>query len=215
MPVPSDGRACPSRSASEPAPAARDLLVQVDGLLQAGTTLVISVIPSVVDFAARNHLPSIYEANNAARIGGLMVYAPRNSDNFRRAATYVDKILRGAKPADLPVEQPTTIDFVINLTAARARGLTVPQSVLQQATEVSAVKEGVELVNNKLKSVLQSKGVKAMETIGQPFDSDFHEAITKIPAPSEDLKGKVVDEVEKGYFLGDKVIRFAKVVVGE
>jgi putative ABC transport system substrate-binding protein len=111
-------------------------LGHIDGLLQAGTTLVISAIPLIVNFAARNHLPSIYEANNAARIGGLMVYAPRNSDNFRRAATYVDKILRGAKPADLPIEQPTTIDFVINLKTAQDLGLTVPPSVLQQATEV-------------------------------------------------------------------------------
>lgn len=86
---------------------------------------------------------------------------------------------------------------------------------MQTATEVGPVKEGVELVSNKLKHILVSKGLKAMESIGQPFDSDFHEAITKIPAPSEELKDKVVDEVEKGYFLGDKVIRFAKVVVGE
>jgi molecular chaperone GrpE len=86
---------------------------------------------------------------------------------------------------------------------------------MQTATEVSAVKEGVELVSNKLNSILTAKGVKPMETKGKPFDSDFHEAITNIPAPTEDLKGKVVDEVEKGYFLNDKVIRFAKVVVGE
>lgn len=86
---------------------------------------------------------------------------------------------------------------------------------MEQATEVSAVKEGIELVNQKLTSILVSKGLKAMESIGKPFDSDFHEAITNIPAPTEDLKGKVVDEVEKGYFLQDKVIRFAKVVVGE
>jgi molecular chaperone GrpE len=86
---------------------------------------------------------------------------------------------------------------------------------MQKATEVSAVKEGVELVNNKLNSILSSKGLKPMDCKGKPFDSDFHEAITNIPAPTEDLKGKVVDEVEKGYFLNDKVIRFAKVVVGE
>jgi molecular chaperone GrpE len=86
---------------------------------------------------------------------------------------------------------------------------------MQNATEISAVKEGVELVSNKLGSILASKGVKPMDTKGKPFDSDFHEAITNIPAPSDELKGKVVDEVEKGYFLHDKVIRFAKVVVGE
>lgn len=86
---------------------------------------------------------------------------------------------------------------------------------MQTATSIEAVKEGIELVNNKFNSILVSKGLKPMETTGKPFDSDFHEAITNIPAPTEDMKGKVIDEVEKGYFLNDKVIRFAKVVVGE
>jgi molecular chaperone GrpE len=86
---------------------------------------------------------------------------------------------------------------------------------MQTATDIEAVKEGIELVNNKFTSILVSKGLKAMESAGKPFDSEFHEAITNIPAPSEDLIGKVIDEVEKGYFLNDKVIRFAKVVVGE
>ena len=82
------------------------------------------------------------------------------------------------------------------------------------ATDVNAVKEGIELVQSKLKNILTQKGLKEMESKGTTFDADFHEAITNIPAPSEDLKGKVIDEVEKGYYLNDKVIRFAKVVVG-
>jgi molecular chaperone GrpE len=82
------------------------------------------------------------------------------------------------------------------------------------ATDVNAVKEGIELVQNKLKNILTQKGLKEMESKGTTFDADLHEAITNIPAPSEDLKGKVIDEVEKGYYLNDKVIRFAKVVVG-
>lgn len=86
---------------------------------------------------------------------------------------------------------------------------------METATEVAPVKEGVSLVNNKLTSILTAKGLKAMDSVGKAFDSEFHEAITNIPAPSDDLKGKIIDEVEKGYFLNDKVIRFAKVVVGE
>jgi len=85
----------------------------------------------------------------------------------------------------------------------------------ENANDVTASKEGVELIFTKFKNIMVSKGVKPMESIGQPFNIDFHEAITNIPAPSEELKGKVIDEVEKGYFLNDKVVRFAKVVVGE
>ncbi|MBO9659732.1 MAG: nucleotide exchange factor GrpE [Chitinophagaceae bacterium] len=77
------------------------------------------------------------------------------------------------------------------------------------------VQEGVTLVFNKLRNALQSKGLKPMETIGKDFDADLHEAITEIPAPAEELKGKVVDEVVKGYYLNDKIIRHAKVVVGK
>ncbi|WP_118194874.1 nucleotide exchange factor GrpE [Albibacterium indicum] len=79
---------------------------------------------------------------------------------------------------------------------------------------IDSVKEGILLISQKLKKTLELKGLKPMESINQPFDADLHEAVTKIPAPSDDLKGKVIDEVEKGYFLNDKVLRYAKVVVG-
>ena len=85
---------------------------------------------------------------------------------------------------------------------------------MQNAQDVTAVKEGVELIYNKLYSILQQKGLKPMEAVGVAFDADIHEAITQVPAPDENQKGKVIDEVEKGYYLHDKVIRFAKVVIG-
>ncbi|MNL34205.1 heat shock protein GrpE [compost metagenome] len=85
---------------------------------------------------------------------------------------------------------------------------------MENATDVNSIKEGVNLVHNKLKSILGQKGLKEMESINTVFDTDNHEAITKIPAPTEDMKGKVIDQLEKGYTLNDKVIRFAKVVVG-
>jgi len=85
---------------------------------------------------------------------------------------------------------------------------------MENATDVAPIKEGILLVQNKLKSILSQKGIKEMESLGTVFDAEIHEAITKIPAPSDDLKGKVIDEVEKGYYLNEKVIRFAKVVVG-
>lgn len=75
--------------------------------------------------------------------------------------------------------------------------------------------DGVTLVYDKLKKTLANKGLKAMESTGEDFDPEFHEAITEIPAPTEDMKGKVIDTVETGYFLNDKIIRYAKVVVGK
>ncbi|WP_207512364.1 nucleotide exchange factor GrpE [Longitalea luteola] len=84
-----------------------------------------------------------------------------------------------------------------------------------QASDNQPLKEGIQLVFNKLRTTLQSKGVKPMLTIGTDFNPDQHEAITEIPAPSEELKGKVVDEVQKGYYMNEKIIRFAKVVVGK
>lgn len=75
-------------------------------------------------------------------------------------------------------------------------------------------REGIELIYNKFRKTLEQKGLESLDSMGKEFDTDFHEAITNIPAPSDDLKGKVVDVIEKGYKLNDKVIRFAKVVVG-
>jgi molecular chaperone GrpE len=86
---------------------------------------------------------------------------------------------------------------------------------LNAATDMTQVKEGILLVFNKLRNALQSKGLKAMESINTLFDVEKHDAITEIPSPTEDLKGKVLDEVQKGYYLGDKIIRHAKVVVGK
>lgn len=81
--------------------------------------------------------------------------------------------------------------------------------------DIKAVKEGFVLVSTKFRSILEGKGLKAMDSKGKPFDSELHEAIANIPAPEKKLKGKVVDDVEKGYLLNEKVIRFAKVVVGQ
>jgi len=84
----------------------------------------------------------------------------------------------------------------------------------ENATDVAAVSEGVHLIYNKFKTTLKQKGLEEMEAAGKVFDADIMEAITSIPSPTEDMKGKVIDEVEKGYSLNGKVIRFAKVVIG-
>ena len=86
---------------------------------------------------------------------------------------------------------------------------------LNEESDLEAVKTGIELIYNKFRDFVTQNGVKVIDCIGKDFDTDLHEAITKIPAPEEGLKGKVVDCVQKGYQLNDKVIRFAKVVIGE
>jgi len=124
-------------------------------------------------------------------------------DNFRRRTTKerID-LLQTAGKEVLVNLLPVLDDFERALKA------------METASEVAPVKEGITLVHNKFRNILTQKGLKEMESKGTTFDADLHEAITNIPAPSEDLKGKVIDEVEKGYYLNDKVIRFAKVIVG-
>jgi putative ABC transport system substrate-binding protein len=101
-----------------------------------GTALFVSERRRLVDLAAKHRLPAVYTTREFVDAGGLMAYGANVADLHRRAATYVDKILKGAKPADLPVEQPTKFDLVINLKTAKALGLTIPPSLLARADEV-------------------------------------------------------------------------------
>ena len=139
--------------------AARDLglelqIIGIDGLEGLGAVFeaavrggahAVYVVPSpftsanqakIAELATLNRLPAIAQQSDAATLGQFMGYGPNRAVLHRRAATYVDKILRGAKPGDFPIEQPTVFDFGINLKTARALGLTIPQAVLAQATEV-------------------------------------------------------------------------------
>jgi putative ABC transport system substrate-binding protein len=90
----------------------------------------------IIDFAASSRLPAMYPQASYVVDGGLMAYGPDSNDVWRRAATYVDKLFRGARAADLPVEQPTKFDFVVNLKTAQALGITIPKAILQQTTEI-------------------------------------------------------------------------------
>jgi len=124
-------------------------------------------------------------------------------DNFRRRTTKEREEARKAEGKDVIVAMlPVMDDFE---RAIRS---------MDNATDVEAVKTGVELIYNKLSNTLTQKGLKPMAALGETFDADIHEAITNVPAPTDDLKGKILDEMEKGYYLGDKVVRFAKVIVG-
>lgn len=125
-------------------------------------------------------------------------------DNYRkRAVREKADLVKNASENVLKGLLPIVDDFERGLAAAGESG------------DAAAIKEGMELIYNKLIKFLLSNGVKAMESTGADFDPDFHEAIATIPAPSEDLKGKIVDTTQKGYMINDKVLRHAKVAVGE
>ena len=109
---------------------------RVDGVLVLQTPLLTSHRTQVVDLAVKNRLPAIYATAEWVEDGGFMSYAASGTDLFRRSATYVDKILKGAKPADLPVEQPKKFELIINLKAAKQIGLTIPPNVLVRADKV-------------------------------------------------------------------------------
>jgi putative ABC transport system substrate-binding protein len=109
---------------------------RVSALITATNLLLTPHVKTIADLAIKNRLPSMYERSFYVEAGGLMSYATSDADIFRRAAVYVDKILKGTKPADLPVEQPTKFEFVINLKTAKALNLTIPQSVLFRADRV-------------------------------------------------------------------------------
>jgi molecular chaperone GrpE len=124
-------------------------------------------------------------------------------DNYRkRSIREKSELIKTAGEEFFKAILPVIDDFERAIKAADKTG------------EVNTISEGVQLIYSKLKSTLKQKGLEEMEAAGKSFDADIMEAITSIPAPTEELKGKVVDEIEKGYSLNGKVIRYAKVVIG-
>ncbi|TCD08515.1 nucleotide exchange factor GrpE [Pedobacter frigidisoli] len=143
----------------------------------------------------------------------LQVEVQHLNDKYLRLYAEFDNYKRRTQKERVELLQTAGKDVIVSLLPVLDdfdRAL----KAMDTAADVAPVKEGIILVSTKLKNTLSQKGLKDVESINQPFDTDFHEAITNIPAPTADLKGKVIDEVEKGYTLNDNVIRFAKVVVG-
>jgi putative ABC transport system substrate-binding protein len=126
-----------AREAADLEPAFSEMTrTRADGVTLFPSTMFFNERRRITDLAAKNQLPAVYQLREFVEVGGLMAYGTNIADLFRRAATYVDKILRGAKPGDLPVEQPTKFELVINLKTAKALGLTIPPSLLQRADQV-------------------------------------------------------------------------------
>jgi molecular chaperone GrpE len=137
-----------------------------------------------------------------------------SKDKYIRLAAEFDNFRKRTAKEKLELFQTAGKDVITDLLDVLDDSDRALQQI-EHSKDIKAVKHGVVLVFNKLKNILQSKGLKPMEAVGKEFDADLHDAITEIPAPSEDMKGKVVDEVTKGYYLNDKIIRHAKVVVGK
>ncbi len=134
-------------------------------------------------------------------------------DKYLRLMAEFDNFRRRTAKERLDLIQTAGKDVIVSLLDV-LDDCDRAEKQLAGSDSVAAQKEGVLLVFNKIRSNLQNKGVKAMESIHTEFDVEKHEAITEIPAPTPELKGKILDEVMKGYYLNDKIIRFAKVVVG-
>ncbi len=155
-----------------------------------------------VEAINENELESLKKQLQEANDKFLRIYA--EFDNYkRRTMKERSEILQTAEKDVILASLPVIDDF------ERA------QRAWESIQDINAYKEGIDLIYQKFNSILQARGLKPIESIGNAFNVDLHEAITNVPAPSEDLKGKIIDETEKGYTLNGHVIRFAKVVVGE
>jgi len=148
---------------------------------------------------ALDELQSKYDQLNDTYLRSLAEY-----DNYRKRSLREKADLIKTGGENVLVNVLTVVDDM-------ERGL----AATKDAQDIEAVKQGMDLIYNKLQIFLKQNGITAIETEGKAFNTDLHEAITTFPAPSEELRGKVVDCVQKGYYLHDKVIRFAKVIVGE
>lgn len=138
-----------------------------------------------------------------------------SKDQYLRLVAEFDNFRKRSARERVETIQTATKDLMQSLIAVLDDSERASKT-MESATDLTAVKEGVTLVLGKLNSILTAKGLKPMETLaGVDFDAELHEAITEIPAPTPDLEGKVVDVIEKGYYLNEKLIRHAKVVVGK
>ncbi len=154
------------------------------------------------------------EAGELGELAKVQAELAELNDKYIRMYSEFDNYKRRTARERIDLLQSASRDMMVALLPV-VDDFDRAEKAFEASKDLEALKEGVKLVHHKLRSILTQNGLVAMESIGKEFNVDFHEAITNIPAPTKDLKGKVIDEVEKGYLLKDKVIRFAKVVVGE
>lgn len=136
------------------------------------------------------------------------------NDKYTRLAAEFDNYRKRTLKERMELIKSAGEDIFMNFLPV-INNLERAKKSIAEAKEIEPVKEGIDLIFKSIYDFLTSRGLKEIEAVGKEFNTDLHEALTKIPAPEESLKGKVIDVIEKGYTLNDKVIRFAKVVVGE
>ena len=164
------------------------------------------------EVAGSNHLSNPSEEES--EIEKLQQEAAEWKDKYLRLVAEFDNFRKRNAKERIELVQTAGKDVIVSLLDV-VDDCDRAQKQVETSNDANAIKEGVLLVFNKLRSTLQSRGLKPMASTGTEFNPDLHEAITEIPAPTKDMAGKVIDEVQKGYYLNDKIIRFAKVVVGK
>ncbi len=172
-------------------------------------------IQESVDKNPDNHsAPSSAEEDNDSKLAALQQEIDELKDKYLRQVAEFDNFRKRVARERLETIQTAGKEIITALLPVVDDSERAAKQ-LESAQDVTALKEGLALVFGKLKSVLQSKGLKPMKSIEEDFNPEFHEAVAEIPSPTEEQKGKIIDEIEKGYYLNDKIIRFAKVIVGK
>jgi len=144
----------------------------------------------------------------------LQLELAQMKDKYIRLSAEFDNYRKRTLKEKMDLMKSAGEDIFLNILPV-VDNLDRAMKAIETATEIAPVKEGIVLINSNFRDFLVKRNVKEIPGVGEAFNTDLHEAITKIPAPTPELKGKVVDIIEKGYTLGDKVIRFAKVVIGD
>jgi molecular chaperone GrpE len=146
-------------------------------------------------------------------MGSLQQKVDELNDKYLRLFSEFDNYRKRTLKEKIDLSRTASEELIVSLLTV-LDDFERAQKSFETSTNVDILKEGIQHVYTKFRNILTQKGLKEMNVSGEVFDTDFHEAITQIPAPSEEMKNKVLEEVEKGYLLNDKVIRYAKVVIG-
>jgi molecular chaperone GrpE len=185
-----------------------------DNMQQKGTEQQDSTLDLNTDenIAGTSHLNEGLE--DSSREEELRIQLQEQKDKFIRLYAEFDNYKRRNAKERIELVQTAGKDVIQSLLEV-LDDCDRAEKQMKQSDQLEQIREGVQLVFNKLRNTLQQRGLREMKSIGEPFNADFHEAITEIPVPDAGMDGRIVDEVEKGYYLNDKIIRFSKVVVGK